>query len=159
MKILFFIPFVIISYTGSAQKKQPKENLDVWKKAVINVETEGDVYPTHFIDSVIKSKKDSGYDNHDLDSISKLYLITVSETGTAIYIRYGNRKYLITAKHVLSNKVFISQKTFETINKINKWDTLEAIYPRISVRTPFEYFISNKAVNNFSVITKSSDRC
>jgi len=155
MKISIFILLLLISAVGHSQQKQSKEDFNIWKKAVVNIETEGYIYPKHIIDSVIKSKRDSGYSDHKLDSISKLYLITIIGTGTAIYIRNGGRKYLITAKHVLTDLVLVSQKIFENNNSINKWDTLEAIYPRISIRTPYEFFMEHKGFNNFAVFNNS----
>lgn len=145
----------ICMVTG-AKKLQPVEDFTLWRKAVVNIETESFIYPKYYVDSVCRCKKDSGYDKHALDSISAaLSCSTMIRTGTAIYIRYRGRRYLITARHVLMDEALVEQKTFENKNGINNWDDLEAIYPRISIRTPFEYFSVFQKVNNFAVVTNS----
>jgi hypothetical protein len=122
-------------------------------KAVVNIKTESFFYTKFFIESICKSKTDSGYPKIKVDSIKQsLFSVMQIKTGTAIYAGYKGSNYLITAKHVLFDPVFVSQKTYENENKLAKWDTLEAIFPRISIRTPFQYFWNHRLLNEAAVV-------
>jgi|GEM_PF-2647050 len=151
MRHLLTTGLIFISILTYPQKKKITNNFQAWEKAVVNIETESYQYNKHLQDSIYQSKVDSGYSIFKLDSIKKLLEVTQIGTGTAVYIKYNDRKYLVTAKHVISDEILVNQKRYENLKGINHWDKLEAIPPRISIRTPFEYFSISKGVNNFAV--------
>lgn len=152
MKFFFLIPIMILWLAAGCQSPAKKE-LARWEKAVVNIETEGFAYPKYLIDSICKSKIDSGYPKTRADSLEQaMFSIHQIKTGTALYASYKGDDYLITAKHVIFDPISASQKEYENKHRLNSWDTLDAIFPRISVRTPFDYFSSQHQVNEFGVI-------
>jgi hypothetical protein len=157
MKIFLFLcvsGHFLLNSDVSGQKHRDRINLDKWEKAVVNIETEGNFYTQHYMDSVLKT---AGNDSIQLDSIRKAFAkATVSYTGTAIYVRDKNRRYLITAKHVLLDETLVDEKRYETRTGKNLWVDQDAIYPRISIRTPYQYYIdSGKQYNNMAVYTNN----
>ena len=151
LKTLLFIPLLFFANACVSQSTMA-EDLKIWKKAVVNIETEGYLLSPFEIDSLCQVKKDSGYSKKYADSLRNyLSHLTKIETGTAIYICYHDRKYLVTAKHVLYDDVLVAQKKYENTSLANHWNALEAIYPRISIRTPFDYYTTFNCANNFAI--------
>ena len=133
------------------QNKIMKKKFELWESAVVNIETERYIYPRFRIDSILKSKQNQGYNAVKIDSIKRILSSTITSTGTGLYVNFNNRKYLVTAKHVINDESLVEQKRYEKVQGIYDWDKLEAIAPRISIITPFKYFSRAKQVNNFSV--------
>jgi hypothetical protein len=158
MKTIFLMA-IIMFYLKANGQSSAKKDLDQWEKAVVNIETEGYFYPKYFVDSTCKSKIDSGYAKIRVDSLEQfLFSIHQTKTGTAIYVSYKGGDYLITARHVLFDPVIVSQKDYENKHEINTWDTLEAIFPRTSIRTPFEYYWSQHQLNELGVVYDNFSR-
>jgi len=140
---------------------QPKLKKDVaqWQKCVVNLETEGRLFSKYEVEQKVEQYRQQGYSLIQLDSVQqKLTAISASHTGTAVYVKDGNRKYLITAKHVLLDSVLTREKIYEQAHRLLKpGESVEAIYSRISVRTPIEYArnnsINNRAVYNYEHVT------
>src|SRR5947209_5089554 len=140
---------------------QPKLKKDIaqWQKCVINLETEGKLFAKFEIEQKLEQFRQQGYTQPQLDSIQgKLNAISASHTGTAVYVKDGNRKYLITAKHVLLDSALTKQKLYEQAHQLLKpGESVEAIYSRISIRTPIEYArnnsINNRAVYNYEHVS------
>src|SRR4051794_23974465 len=140
---------------------QPKLKKDIaqWQKCVVNLETEGKLFSKYEVEQKVEQYRQQGYSVTQLDSIQqKLNSITASHTGTAVYVKDGNRKYLITAKHVLLDSVLTREKLYEQAHQLLKpGESVEAIYGRISVRTPIEYArnnsINNRAVYNYEHVS------
>jgi len=153
MRISFLL-LLAFAYSNPlySQQKVSKTNFDIWLKGVVNIETEGYIYPKYFVDSVCASKKDSEYSSDRLDSLRNSLMTTKVGTGTAIYASYKNRNYLITAKHVINDQNSESQKIFEEKAGLKKWNKFESVYPRISLRTPFKHYFLTNTVNNYAVI-------
>lgn len=153
--LLFFSLSLNCISTSLLSQQRLRQDIDMWKKAVVNIEAEGYIYSDYFRDSIFKSKRDSGYNSAQLKTLMAQLNATQIATGTAIYIKYGDRKYLVTAKHVLSDQTLIAQKEYENKNKLGKWEQLEAIYPRISLRTPFSFYLRTKEINTFAVLNNN----
>ena len=140
---------------------QPKLKKDIaqWQKCVVNLETEGRLFTKFEIEQKVEQYSQQGYSITQLDSIKqKLTAVTASHTGTAVYVKDGNRKYLITAKHVLLDSVLTKEKLYDKAHQLLKpGESVEAIYNRISVRTPIDYArnnsINNRAVYNYEHVT------
>jgi len=147
--ILFLWGCFLLNLNTSAQRRG-RPDVETWKKAVINIETEDAIYPPYFIEHVCDSLRQAGYDHRKVDSIKFIYdHTTASYSGTAVYVQYYNRRYLVTALHNLLDEVLVDQKMFETRTGKVKWEPQLAIYPRISIRTPYQYYIdSGGAFNN-----------
>src|SRR4051794_19693923 len=140
---------------------QPKLKKDIaqWQKCVVNLETEGKLFSKYQVEQQVEQYRQQGYSAAQLDSIQqRLTAITASHTGTAVYVKDGNRKYLITAKHVLLDSVLTKEKLYDQARQLLKpGESVEAIYTRISVRTPIDYArnnsINNRAVYNYEHVT------
>ena len=136
---------------------QPKLKKDIaqWQKCVVNLETEGKLFSKFQVVQQLEQYRQQGYPQAALDSIQqKLTTATATHTGTAVYVKDGNRRYLITAKHVLLDSALTRQKMYEQAQHLLKHgENAEAIYSRISVRTPIDYAshnsINNRAVYNY----------
>ena len=153
--ILITTCIILSSILSFSQSKRNKNILSRWEKAVINIETERRVYNMHILDSLLQQAESKGYNKYQMDSIKNLINYTINSTGTAIYIQFNRMKYIVTAKHVISDEILIDQKKFEDRTGIAKWDTLEAIAPRVSLRTPFKYYSDSNKFNNFAVLPNS----
>ncbi len=154
--LTFCFSLTLLCKVAYSQRKHSKNDLSIWKKAVVNIETEGYVYPDYIRDSIVTGLKKQGYDSIKLDSIDKSLRMSSIKTGTAIYIIDGNRKYLVTAKHVLFDSTFVKQKIYETKNNKYNWsDELEAIFPRISIRTPLSYVQKTNRGNTLGTYNNS----
>lgn len=148
--VLFLSGCFLLNLTAVAQRRKDHPDPETWKKAVVNIETEDGIYPPHVIEHVCDSLRQSGYDRRKVDSIRSIYEhATASYTGTAIYMQYHDRRYLVTVLHNLLDETLVDQKKFETRTGKAKWEPPLAIYPRISIRTPYQYFIdSGGSFNN-----------
>jgi Trypsin-like peptidase domain len=148
--------FLFLSCAVSRQGNNDRTSLEIWKKAVVNIEKEGGIYAQYYIDSVCNAKKLSGFYPKQVDSV-RLAMSSQSRisTGTAVYAVYNKRKYLITAKHVLSDDVLVQQKIYEKRKGITVWESIDAIFPRISVRTPLSAQATKGIVNNYAVFNNN----
>ena len=150
--ILFL--FLVSSLQLFAQPKL-KKDIAQWQKCVVNLETEGKLFSKFEVAAKMQQYKEQGYTQAQLDSIQeKITNSTAIHTGTAVYVKDGNRRYLITAKHVLLDSALTREKLYEQAHQLLKpGESVEAIYSRISVRTPIEYArnnsINNRAVYNY----------
>jgi len=138
-----------------SQTTKERQLLSKWEKAVLNLETERRIYNLHKIDSLLKVGETKNFNKFQMDSIRNLLNHTITSTGTAIYVQFNKKKYIVTAKHVISDEVLVDQKRYESRTGIANWDTLDAIAPRVSVRTPFKYFTDSSKINNFAVLPNS----
>lgn len=132
-----------------------KKDIAQWQKCVVNLETEGKAFAKFEVEQKLAQYQEQGYSQPQLDSIQKaLNAVTASHTGTALYVKDGSKKYLITAKHVLLDSALTRQKLYEQSHQLLKpGESVEAIYSRISIRTPIDYArnnnINNRAVYNY----------
>jgi hypothetical protein len=156
--ILFLLIFLTNASHLFAQSKL-KKDIAQWQKCVINLETEGKLFAKFEVEQKLEQYRQQGYTQPQLDSIrEKLNTMSASHTGTAVYVKDGNRKYLITAKHVLLDSALTRQKIYEQAHQLLKpGESVEAIYSRISIRTPIEYArnnsINNRAVYNYEHVS------
>ncbi len=151
MKLCLTILFLLLC--SSFEPSQSEVSLDDWKKAVVNIETESSKYPQHVTDSVLTSLKGANLRQTYVDSLKREYQSSVLWTGTAIYAVYKGRTYLITARHVLFDPVSMDELDHKIRHQQqSKLTKPEAIYPRVSIRTPFEYFRRVNHCNDFSVL-------
>ena len=141
----------MVSTFSLGQNKIMKKKFGMWEKAVVNIETEKYMYSKFIVDSILKAQKIVGFLPAKIDSLKRILFTTLTSTGTGLYVTFNKRNYLITAKHVIYDEANALQKRYEKLNGIYDWDKLEAIAPRFSIVTPFEYFNKTKRVNNFAV--------
>jgi len=160
----FIFLLLLISFKGFSQAKTTKKQLGTWEKSVVNLQCEGYVYPKYLIDSVLQSYTAKKTPKKQLDSISSILYQTRSFTGSAIYVKDGSKRYLITAKHVLLDKALGLQKIYENKTGIANWsNNLESIYSAILIRTPLDYNLrsqkfNDKYVTNDNFNIKPNDR-
>lgn len=151
MKFKMFVYFLLVSSFCFGQNKIMKKKFGVWEKAVVNIETEKYMWSKHIVDSFLNPQKTAEFSPSKIDSLKRILFSTMTSTGTGLYVTFNKRNYLITAKHVIYDDASALQKEYEKLNGIYDWNTIEAIAPRISIVTPFEYFNKTKRVNNFAV--------
>lgn len=158
MKYLFLSLIVLSTMPamqGCGQEKQQDKNFNAWRKAVFNIEVESFQYPKYYIDSLYALKKSKGGSASELDSINRLFQHSIMGTGTAIYIQYKDRKYIVTAKHVIYDKVLAEQKRKEIGKGVYRWDNADAIFTRVSIRTPFDFFFTTGQINTQAIINNN----
>ncbi len=147
-KIMIFIS-LLLSMSGCSQKGV-KKDLTLWQNAVVNLETESFLNPKFIIDSILESKT-KVLNVIQYEELQRQLQVTRVSTGTALYVSYKDRRYLVTAKHVLFDEVMASQKVREKQIGLRDWKSFDAIAPRVSVRTPFMFFNKRKEINTYAV--------
>lgn len=153
MKYIIYIVLLGMPVLTFCQSKRQRKNIDLWKRAVVNVETESLIYSNYMVDSILSQPSISDLTKRQIDSLRKvLSRQTTIRTGTAIYIKYQGRKYLVTAKHVLYDQILHQQKAYETYNKIADWTgDMDAIPLRISIRVPLSYQKTRNQFNSIAI--------
>lgn len=107
-----------------------------WHNAVINIESQQSKYSLNQInDSIFRAAREGRFkkSTDTIDLLRRLISEKETSSGTAVYIKYNNREYLVSAKHVLADKTisnYLSQN--------------------ISIRTPLDFYL-NGHINNFIV--------
>lgn len=147
---------VVMLLPGTLFSQKIKRVVRGWERAVINIETESAKYYEHEQDSIFKAMLKGREGTQQLvDSAASVMNATSISTGTAIYIKFNGRKYLLTAKHVIFDSAAIKEKIYQTATGKYKWEKLEGIAGRISIRTPFQYYLKTGKLNNYAVITNN----
>jgi|GEM_PF-5715327 len=132
-----------------------------WQNAVINIESENDKYNINDILNYIKERKKLNKDYTKDDSLKDYNLLRYEVnkvSGTAIYVEDEDRRYLITAKHVVYDKNYTSRHLFFTQEnlKIRSHEYFEKLNSSISVKTPFSLFFKGK-YNSFKIPDVNQD--
>jgi len=159
MKYAILLPLLLVNVLHLFAQPKLKKDIAQWQKCVVNLETEGKLFSKYEVAQKLEQYSQQGFTQPQLDSIQqKLTAITASHTGTAVYVKDGNRRYLITAKHVLLDSALTREKLYQQAHQLLKrGESIEAIYSRISVRTPIDYArnnnINNRAVYNYDHVT------
>lgn len=137
MKSIFWLLLFLVPAKLFSQKKEIAIQIDSviskWNKAIVNLEMRDD---ENLESSSIRYRmKITDSLKSGLITPERFYRITdsmtfsfTSSTGTAIFLKYENKRYLITARHVLFNKnaffraykaKLINQNTTERYNNIS----------------------------------------
>lgn len=130
-----------------------KNDLNKWHNSVINIESQQSKFTLNQInDSLFRAGREGRFKKptDTIDMLRRLISEKETSSGTAIYIKYDNKEYLISAKHVLADKTisnYLSQN--------------------ISIRTPLDFYLGGN-INNFVInntnkliyaISDSADLC
>jgi hypothetical protein len=143
---------------GFSQKNEIQKEIETWRNAVVNIETQGYNMQLYKIDSILTMRKKMGYSKLLSDPLNDTLSTGTMHTGTAIYVIDNNKKYLITVKHLLLDSSIVKQKIYETKNGIHNWQgNMDGITNTIAIRTPINYFNKNKGLFNFSIANNQVD--
>ena len=152
--LIFLWGHFMFSMEATAQKRG-RISLEDWKKAVVNLEMESGQHSQDYIDFITDSLSRAGYPAKKIDTIK--YVLehsTIIFTGTAIYIRDHNRKYLVSVMHTLFDDTLSNAKANRIARGNVHYESNTAITPRISIRTPFSYYLEHdrRVFNNNALI-------
>lgn len=168
MKILLFFLFMSFTSTCLSQRKSNKSisqdsSIKKWANSVINLECSNELYSVPEISKELNLREynaaKAGIDystaqrKKDFDSMS---LITKIVTGTALYIYDGNKRYLITAKHVVYDKHFTDRHIATTRDKsYHTREFFEKMNSPIIIKTPYQLYLKGK--KNISIATPETN--
>lgn len=172
MRIIFVSLIILSAISKSAFCQDIPNNLHrhpelvEWSQAAVNIECRGDKYAPFQIQVMAEKKRINNRQNKYIPFLDSMQRLKNVFYGTAVYVADGDKRYMITAKHVVYDEASTLQ------NAWNQRDTArgnrrkyEAIY-EFAVKTPYDMYLRRErsgksswtsAINN-KVYVLSSDR-
>jgi len=171
MKILFLIPtlfmFSVLSGSYQTQKnddqKKVPNNFDKWIKATINIEGVASNFNKEMLlhDYIRAHKNEIKSRKLNLDSLQREKRKSIDNrpkyTGTAIFLKYNDKLFLITARHVIADTTgWDSSYVFPFINLIENPTTDSNIISGKTYDSTGSIWIRGDNVENISLNNMST---
>jgi len=97
--IICLVTFFSCNSVKSSNQSEAKVDIDKWKRATINIECATDSISLARLNNLIR-QRDSGKISEE-EFIGKTKTKDIRRQGTALFIKYKDHNFLVTARHVL----------------------------------------------------------
>lgn len=153
----YFISLILVlvfSYSyGQKNKKIPQDSvIRRWQKSVFNIESSHEKYTLLELDQLYEKFIKANPNYSFPDSIRFMQSLRdqfVKVSGAATYIADGDKRYLITAKHVVYDRNWSTRHKLSTRDKsFHTSGYFEKLNSTITIKTPFDFYLKGK-FNNF----------